>query len=135
MLHTSMRGQATVERVPANKGTAKPSVMTTQLCTSKGTAANPIRKPIALGTLAVPTITITIASRMSVRANTKIAVRPPLQPPHRLGTGEARRLLCLRRVRPRNNRVLKGDPIHGLKGAVKPNRYRCQNGSEPTHPP
>jgi hypothetical protein len=31
--------------------------------------------------------------------------------------------------------VLKGDPIHGLKGAVKRKRYHCRNGSEPTHPP
>jgi len=30
--------------------------------------------------------------------------------------------------------VLKGHPIHGLKGTVKRKRYRCQNSSEPTHP-
>jgi hypothetical protein len=31
--------------------------------------------------------------------------------------------------------VLKGDPIHGLKDAVKRKRYHYRNGSEPTHPP
>src|SRR5215207_11608083 len=64
-----------------------------------------------------------------------ILVHPPLQPPHRLSTGKACCLLRLRCACPRINRVLKGDPIHGLKDAVKRKRYPCRNGSEPTHPP
>jgi hypothetical protein len=31
--------------------------------------------------------------------------------------------------------MLIGDPIHGLKDAVKRKRYHYRNGSEPTHPP
>ena len=43
MLHASIRGKPTVERLPANQLTEKPSFPTTQLCTRLGMAANPIR--------------------------------------------------------------------------------------------
>ena len=52
MLHTSMRGKATVERLPANKGTAKPSVSTTQIFTFALTLI--LLASVIVGTARVP---------------------------------------------------------------------------------